>query len=206
MRLTLDDLGHAYVSDAWLFRGLSYEFVPGRSYAVTGASGSGKSTMMAIISGFTTPAEGRVLREEIATTRWVFQNPHGVARRTAIDHVSYPFLTAGLPPEEADARAGDVLARFGLSRVADRQFRDLSGGEAQRLMLARATAASPDLLLVDEPTAQLDRATAHSVNGVLGQIVAGDTIVIVATHDEETRDACDVHLDLTQFVPLEPAA
>jgi len=103
--------------------------------------------------------------------------------------------------DEADESAVELLRRFNLHDVRDRQFRHLSGGEAQRLMLARAAASSPDLLLVDEPTAQLDRATAHVVNAVLSNVASSRTIVIVATHDEETRDACDVNLDLAQYSP-----
>lgn len=199
MRLALEDVGHAY-GDASLFHELTWTFTPGTSYAITGASGSGKSTLMAIISGWIAPAEGRVLRDEVDSISWVFQNPFGVPRRTAVDHVSYPFVVRGFTGEEADQRAAQLLDDFELSHVADRQFKHLSGGEAQRLMLARATAVSPDLLLVDEPTAQLDRATARVVNRVLSNVVSSETIVIVATHDEETRDACDAHLDLTSYL------
>ncbi len=201
MHVEVVGLGHAYVQNAWLFRGLSYTFVPGNSYALTGASGSGKSTLMAILSGWTAPTEGYVKLDGVERTSWVFQNPHGTAKRTALDHVAFPLIAAGLPAAVADRRAEALMGRFGLAPVADRQFRHLSGGEAQRLMLARATASTPDLLLVDEPTAQLDRATAHVVNGVLSHAVTDNTIVIVATHDEETRDACDVHLDLTRHSP-----
>jgi ABC-type lipoprotein export system ATPase subunit len=156
---------------------------------------------MAILSGWTKPAEGRSKLTGIERTSWVFQNPHGTARRTALDHVSFPLIAAGQSARAADSKATGLLERFGLAGIADRQFRYLSGGEAQRLMLARAAASSPDLLLVDEPTAQLDRASARVVNDVLSQAVADDTILIVATHDEHTRDACDVQLDLTQYSP-----
>ena len=123
-----------------------------------------------------------------------------------MDHIAFPLLAAGMAADEADERAAELMSRFRLSDVRDRQFRHLSGGEAQRLMLARATASSPGLLLVDEPTAQLDRATAHVVNGVLAHVASESTIVIVATHDQETRDACDVELDLARYAPetIEP--
>lgn len=201
MRIELRELGHAYLPGRWLFRHLSYEFVPGHSYALTGASGSGKSTLMSILSGWTVAAEGDVEFEDVRSKSWVFQNPYGVARRTAADHVAFPFLAAGQSPKEADRRALDLLSEFRLSDVADRPFRQLSGGEAQRLMLARATAAAPSLLLVDEPTAQLDRATSRVVNEVIGEAVSDETILIIATHDEETRDACDLELNLTLYAP-----
>lgn len=201
MRVEVSDLGHAYSRDAWLFQGLNYTFTPGHIYALTGASGSGKSTLMAILAGWTAPAAGQLNMDGVDSTCWVFQNPYGVAKRTAIDHVAFPFIASGMPSDEADESAVELLGRFNLHDVRDRQFRHLSGGEAQRLMLARAAASSPDLLLVDEPTAQLDRATAHLVNAVLSNVASSRTIVIVATHDEETRDACDVNLDLAQYSP-----
>jgi ABC-type lipoprotein export system ATPase subunit len=131
----------------------------------------------------------------------VLQNPHGVARRTALDHVVLPLLARGLARRDAEARAAEILDRFALAAVADRQFRALSGGEAQRLMLARAVATAADLLLVDEPTAQLDLTTAATVNAVLAGIAQDDAIVVVATHDPHTRDACTRVLDLADHVP-----
>lgn len=78
---------------------------------------------------------------------------------------------------------------FDLEYAADRRFCDLSGGEAQRLMLARAVCSRPNMLLVDEPTAQLDTRTSHSVSHVLGNLAGQGMIVLVATHDPDTRDA-----------------
>ena len=77
----------------------------------------------------------------------------------------------------------------------------LSGGEAQRLMLARAVCSRPDMLLVDEPTAQLDTRTAHSVSHVLGNLAGQGMIVLVATHDPDTRDACGRVIDLADYAP-----
>jgi ABC-type lipoprotein export system ATPase subunit len=201
MRVEVVNLGHAYPGNEWLFRGLTFTFEPGRTYALTGASGSGKSTLMAILSGWTKAREGALRLEGVTSTSWVFQNPHGVPKRTAIDHVAFPLIAAGMAADSADERASELMGRFRLSDVRARQFRHLSGGEAQRLMLARATASGPDLLLVDEPTAQLDRATAQIVNAVLSHVVSPATVVIVATHDQETRDACDLELDLSHYSP-----
>jgi len=146
-----------------------------------------------------------VVRDDISTICWVFQNPHGVARRTALDHVVLPLLTQGSNRLEAEAKAREVMALFGMEALGGRQFRQLSGGEAQRLMLARAVATRPDLLLVDEPTAQLDLATAQTVNEVLAGIAHSGAIVLVATHDPHTRDACSAVLDLTQVQTLKNA-
>lgn len=199
MRITVDDVGHRFGTGHWLFRHLNLELLPGRVYALTGPSGSGKSTLLSLLADWEKPQEGRFLREGSGKTGWVFQNPHGVPRRTAIDHVAYPILARGVSPREADKKARQVLDRFGLAEAADRPFRMLSGGEAQRLMLARGIAAEPALFLVDEPTAQLDLETAAEVNAALAQLASENTTVVVATHDEHTRDACSDHVDLRHF-------
>jgi putative ABC transport system ATP-binding protein/lipoprotein-releasing system ATP-binding protein len=202
VRVTATGLGHHFPRRPWLFRGLDLDLRPGRTYALTGPSGSGKSTLLGLLAGWEEPREGTVARDGIERTGWVFQNPHGTPRRSALDHVALPLLVRGLHPREAERRAADLLSRFGLDDIAQQQFRRLSGGEAQRLMLARAIASEPGLLLVDEPTAQLDLPTARTVNESLGALRSPGTIIVVATHDAATRDSCSDHVDLT----LDPAA
>ena len=196
MRVTSEDLGHAFPGRPALFRSLDLDLRPGTVTAVTGPSGSGKSTLLGLLAGWLTPSEGLLRREGIDRIGWVLQNPHGVARRSAIDHVALPFLARGRNRRRAETEARRLLVDFGLLEVADRPFRELSGGEAQRLLLARGLAADPDLLLVDEPTAQLDSATAKTVSSTIGSLAAEDTIVVVTTHDQRARDACTHHLDL----------
>ncbi len=190
-------LGHRFPGQPFLFRELDLDLVPDTVYALTGPSGSGKSTLLSLLAGWTAPTEGTVTRPGIERVVWVFQNPHGVARRTAVDHVVFPLLARGLRRADALDRATALLADFRLDHVADREFAALSGGEAQRLMLARGLAARPELLLVDEPTAQLDTGTAQVVNHTLGALTRRGTVVVVATHDPATRDACTASIDLT---------
>jgi putative ABC transport system ATP-binding protein/lipoprotein-releasing system ATP-binding protein len=197
VRVTATGLGHHFPGRPWLFRGLELDLRPGRTYALTGPSGSGKSTLLGLLAGWETPRAGAVHRDGVGRTGWVFQNPHGTPRRTALDHVVLPLLVRGLRPQEAERRSVELLGRFGLEGVAQQQFRRLSGGEAQRLMLARAIASEPGLLLVDEPTAQLDLPTARTVNESLGALRSPGTIIVVATHDVATRDSCSDHVDLT---------
>lgn len=189
-------VGHRFPGTGWLFRRLSFQLTPGRTTAVTGPSGSGKSTLLAIMAGWETPVEGSVAKQGVARVGWVFQNPHGMAHRSALDHVSFPLLTCGLARPDADEQAMGILNRFGLGDVAKRDFADLSGGEAQRLMLARAVASTPDLLLVDEPTAQLDRQAAASVAGVLDEMAGTDLMVVIATHDQAVAAQAGQIIDL----------
>lgn len=194
--VTLRDLSHAHPGGRELFAPVSFEFHPGEVIGLCGPSGSGKSTLLSIVAGWETPTAGSIHRDQIATTRWVFQNPHGVPRRTALDHVVFPLLCRGMNRRDAEREADDIIGVFALTAVRDRQFRMLSGGEAQRLMLARAVAAAPDLLLVDEPTAQLDQRTAADVNDTLGGVARSGAIVVIATHDPGTRAACTRVIDL----------
>ncbi|KIP53597.1 ABC transporter ATP-binding protein [Leucobacter komagatae] len=199
MQVAMVDLEHHFANHPSLFTGLTMTLVSGHVYALTGPSGSGKSTLLGILAGWTTPSSGTVVHTGIEAIGWVFQNPHGVAARTALDHVALPLLAQGEKRSDAEKHASTYLARFNLTYAANRAFKELSGGEAQRLMLARAIAAAPSLLLVDEPTAQLDPRTAATVNQTLGAIADDGTIVVVATHDQRTREACTDVIDLGEY-------
>lgn len=198
-------MAHEFPGTRLLFSDLGFTLSPGEVVAVVGPSGSGKSTLLSILAGWVVPVAGTVTRTGIDHVGWVFQNPHGVPRRTALDHVVLPLLARGRRRRVAEAEASDILARFGLAETGDRAFRALSGGEAQRLMLARAVATACDLLLVDEPTAQLDLATAATVNRVLSNIAQDNAIVVVATHDPRTQDACTRVINLADYQPGEAA-
>lgn len=196
LRVVASGLGHRFPGQPLLFRDVDLVLRPDNVYALTGPSGCGKSTLLSILAGWLTPTEGTVVRHRADRVTWVFQNPHGVPRRTAIDHVAFPLLTQGVPRRQALSSGYDLLREFHLDHVADREFAALSGGEAQRLMLARGIAARPDLLLVDEPTAQLDTETAAQVSKTLGALARRSVIVVIATHDPATRDACTTVVDL----------
>jgi len=194
--ITARELSHAFEAAPPLFSSLSFDLKPNHVYALTGPSGSGKSTLLGILAGWTQPTSGRVERLNIDSVAWVFQNPHGVAARTAEDHVALPLLARGRTHADARTEARERLAAVGLKTRCSARFGDLSGGEAQRLMLARGLASGPDLLLVDEPTAQLDLVTADSVNDAIRSLSDQGSIVVVATHDRRTRDACTSAIEL----------
>lgn len=196
MQVIATGLAHQFARRPPLFHDLNFTLLPRRVYALTGPSGSGKSTLLNILAGWLEPSAGRVVREGVNSVAWVFQNPHGVPARSVEDHVALPLLAQGLDHRAARADARLRLARVGLESLARAPYRELSGGEAQRLMLARGIARSPSLLLVDEPTAQLDVRTAESVNEVIAGVATEGTIIVVATHDPRTRDVCTDVIDL----------
>ena len=196
MRLGVADLTHAFPGHPPLFDGLSFGVEPGSLVGLVGPSGSGKSTLLSILGGYLTPSSGAVVAEGVGRIGWVYQNPVGAPRRSALDHVSYPLIAAGVPRRSADAEAREIMARFRLAGLEDSPFRALSGGEAQRLMLARAVACRFDALLIDEPTAQLDPRNATTVVDVVAQTASADRITIVATHDGRLVERCDRVLDL----------
>lgn len=203
MSIELYDVGFSFDSDRWLFRGVSAQLHPGHVYALTGPSGSGKSTLLAMLAGWLLASEGQVLKSPDLRVGWVFQNPHGVPGRATRDHVVLPLLARGLSVSDAETEADGLLQQFGIGELAGRPFRQLSGGEAQRLMLARGIASRPGLLLVDEPTAQLDPHASRNVNVAIAAVATQGTIVVVATHDSRTRDACTDRIDLSDYATLQ---
>jgi ABC-type lipoprotein export system ATPase subunit len=120
----------------------------------------------------------------------------GVARRSVVDQVAQPYIYQGLPRARAIEMADDLLDRFNLHTVRDSQFRRLSGGEAQRMAFARGAASNPDVLLLDEPTAQLDQTTAAGLRAVIRELVSVERIVTLATHDPALMAQCDDVIDL----------
>lgn len=203
MRLTAHGVGHRFAFGNPLFENVEFDLVPGEMLAVTGPSGSGKSTLLSLASGWDTPTSGRIERDRIDKVCWVFQNPLGVARRSTRDHLLLPLLANGHTLAQARARAAELMDAFDLTPHAETLYRRLSGGQAQRLMLARALAMTPDLLLVDEPTAQLDLLAASTVNHVLRRVARRECIVIVASHDANTIATCTSVLDLGDFAPAQ---
>lgn len=200
MRLVAAGLGHQFPGQPALFADVSFELRPGALYGLVGPSGSGKSTLLSILSGGLRPSAGSIEATGIDRIGWIMQNPVGAPRRTALDQVVVPLLARGLSRGEAEPRARELLDRFELAHVEAREFRRLSGGEAQRMCLARAAASHYDAILIDEPTAQLDRDTAHTIGEVIREMVSQERIVVLATHDELLRSRCD------QVIQLDPAA
>lgn len=153
---------------------------------IIGPNGAGKSVLLRVLHGLLVPTAGRVLWSGGADPRprqaMVFQRPV-LLRRSVRGNAEYPLALAGVPRAQRAARAGAALALVGLAPMADRPARRLSGGEQQRLALARAAALNPDILFLDEPTASLDPAATRAVEEIVGTLSARGTKIVMTTHD-----------------------
>jgi tungstate transport system ATP-binding protein len=152
---------------------------------ILGANGAGKSMLLRVLHGLVEPTRGRVTWGR-ATTRpagqaMVFQRPV-LLRRSAADNLRHALGLAGIRGAEAARRIDDALSSVGLAALADRPARVLSGGEQQRLALARAWALAPEVLFLDEPTASLDPPSARAVEGIVSDIHALGTTIVMTTH------------------------
>jgi tungstate transport system ATP-binding protein len=166
---------------------LTLTLTSGSPTLVVGPNGAGKSTLLRLCMGLATPSEGRITwggRTDVRPTRraFVFQRPV-MLRRTASANVAYGLTHADYPPEKLAVRTAELLERVGLSDLAMRPARRLSGGEQQRLALARALARDPELLLLDEPTASLDPAAPRSVEEIVRSAAQSGIKIVMASHD-----------------------
>ena len=160
---------------------------PGEIVALVGASGAGKSTALRLLAGLERPASGAVVRPaEPGRTGFVFQSPTLMPWADARTNVALPLELSGLPAVEARRRADDALAAVGLGQRTTARPRQLSGGMAMRVSLARALSIQPDLLLLDEPFAALDSVTRRGLIEDLHRLwVARPMAMLFVTHDVE---------------------
>jgi len=198
--------------------GVDLEARRGRVLAVTGPSGAGKSTLLAVLAGLLTPRDGTVqwLGEPMRTADARAGREVGVVLQgygllpllTAHENVQLPLQLAGRPRAEVVQRAARALSRAGLGAdqlPRDRLAEELSGGQLQRIALARALAVDPALLLADEPTSELDAATRGVVLAALRTLADEGAAVVLATHDPEVAEFADDVLPLRDG-RVEPAA
>jgi len=153
---------------------------------VLGANGAGKSVLLRLLHGLIAPTSGTILwaggTARPRAQAMVFQRPV-MLRRGAAANVEYALHVNGVRGEEKHRRAAESIERVGLAHLAQRQARVLSGGEQQRLALARAWALRPRLLFLDEPTASLDPAAGQEVERIVGEIHAAGTAIVMTTHN-----------------------
>jgi tungstate transport system ATP-binding protein len=168
------------VSFLHIIKPLSLEIGAGPSTIILGANGAGKSVLMRLMHGLLLPSTGSISWRSGGRQAMVFQRPV-MLRRSALENVLYAVNLAGVA--DAERVAQEALSEVGLSHLAHRPARVLSGGEQQRLALARAWALHPEVLFLDEPTASLDPTATREIEAVIRAFDGAGTKVVMATHN-----------------------
>lgn len=188
--LELENVGLA-VGGQKLIDAVDLLFEPGPPTIILGPNGAGKSLLLRLCHGLLQPTTGRIVWHGAAAQNahalrfgqaMVFQKPV-LLRRSVLANVLFPLKLRGLNAAARARRAAAALERVGLSKLAERPARVLSGGEQQRLALARAWALSPQILFLDEPTANLDPAATRQVEEIIAGFVQDGTKIVMTTHD-----------------------
>jgi predicted ABC-type transport system involved in lysophospholipase L1 biosynthesis ATPase subunit len=196
----------ASAAPVFALRGVSLQVERGERAALLGKSGSGKSTLLNLLGGLDRPTSGdldvaghdlrRLSGRELAryrsrTVGMIFQAFNLIPSRTAVQNVELPMVFAGLPPHQRRIEARRALEAVGLGARLQHRPSQLSGGENQRVAVARALVNRPDIVLADEPTGNLDSATARDVIAlILDHVRVHQATLILVTHDEELAAAC----------------
>ena len=182
-----------------ILRGIDLEVYKGEFLSVVGASGSGKSTLLYVMGLIDRPSEGEILfegekvdfdnEEKLSNIRnrkvgFVFQFHYLLPELTALENVMVPMLKLGLPRSEASRRAGELLESVGLWGKEKRKPSQLSGGEQQRVAVARALANDPILILADEPTGNLDSKNTETVMDIFMDLNERGRTIVMVTHEE----------------------
>jgi putative ABC transport system ATP-binding protein len=184
--------------------GVSLDFARGSFTALVGASGSGKSTLLNLVGGLDTPTSGTVTvggvdlgalgrrglsRYRATRVGMIFQSFHLVPHLSALGNVETALWFDGTPPADRRRRAAEMLERLGLGDRLEHRPAALSGGEQQRVAVARALVKEPEILLADEPTGNLDRDNAARIAELLGGLAGNGLTLLLATHDLELAAA-----------------
>ncbi len=188
--------------------GVSYEFEPGKCYAIIGKSGSGKTTLLSLMAGLDLPTEGEIIVDGKSTKEWnrnqmrrdavsvIYQNYNLFPLLTVQENIQYPLELKKISGKEAAALTKEVRARVDLPEAYDKRLPShLSGGEQQRVAIARTLAQGCKIILADEPTGNLDSVNTENIVKILCSLAHDDgCTVIIVTHDPAVAEQADVVL------------
>ena len=209
---------HKFYGNLHVVKGVSLSVEKGEFVSIVGKSGAGKSTLLHILGTLDKPSEGRVFfgkqevtklsLKELALFRntkigFIFQFHHLLAEFNALENAMIPALIRKTPTEQAKARATELLSYLGLAQRLDHKPSELSGGEQQRVAVARALINNPAVILADEPTGNLDSTTSKELHDLLFKLRTDfQHTFIVVTHNEELANLSDRKLTMQDGILL----
>ena len=209
MGITLKSVSYSYQGKYQTVRAVndvSYDFSGGKVYTIIGKSGSGKTTLLSLMAGLDLPVEGEIVVDGKSTKDWdrnrmrrdvvsvIYQNYNLFPLLTVQENIRYPLSLKKMPKKEAIAASREARARVELPESYDRRFpRQLSGGEQQRVAIARTLAQGCKIILADEPTGNLDSANSRNIVDIFCSLAHDDgCTVIIITHDMAVAERSDV--------------
>lgn len=218
--LILENVSYKYGgNDRTIFKDVSMSFEPGKVYTIVGRSGAGKSTLLNLLAGLDVTTAGRIVYDgvNLAETNRnhyrarnagiIFQGFNLLLNATALDNILLSMHISGVKGVNKKARAFDLLKKVGITpEKANRKILKLSGGEQQRIGIARALAHNPELIVADEPTGNLDEDTANKVLEIFASLAHDEgKCVIIVTHSKEVTAIADEIWSVNEgvFSPIE---
>ena len=213
MGISLNNVSYSYKGKFQTVKavdGVSYEFEPGKCYAIIGKSGSGKTTLLSLMAGLDLPTEGEIIVDGKSTKDWdrnqmrrdavsvIYQNYNLFPLLTVQENIQYPLDLKKMPKKESTALAREVRERVELPANYDKRLPShLSGGEQQRVAIARTLAQGCKIILADEPTGNLDSTNTRNIVEILRSLAHDDgCTVIIVTHDPAVAEQADTVLQM----------
>ena len=213
MGISLNNVSYSYKGKYQTVKavdGVSYDFEPGKCYAIIGKSGSGKTTLLSLMAGLDLPTEGEIIVDGKSTKEWdrnqmrrdavsvIYQNYNLFPLLTVQENIQYPLDLKKMPRKESVALAREVRERVELPAVYDKRLPShLSGGEQQRVAIARTLAQGCKIILADEPTGNLDSTNTKNIVEILRSLAHNDgCTVIIVTHDPAVAEQADTVLQM----------
>lgn len=193
-------------------QGINLSISKGKKYAIIGPSGSGKTTLLSIMGGLLRPTSGKyyfngidminITEKQLANIRnqlmgFVLQDFGLLSDRSALDNVSVPLLLSKIKFKDIKQNAIDAMRKVGVENLANKYVQQLSGGEAQRVAIARGLVLSPLILFADEPTGALDSTNSEKVMELFDKRAKENLTIVMVTHNIELAKKCDVILEIT---------